>query len=681
MLKIRAIQIKVQTIHGDFERHFEFDSGLNIIKGNNTSGKSTLFQAILYGLGMEELLGSKNERTMQSVLRDRVEFPKGSFHQVSQSVINLEIENKEIITTQRVVKHNKRSPKLIRIFKGGLLTNPNESFEFVDTWIHDKGGATNTERGFHFYLEQFLGWQIPEVVYAYNDIRKLYIQTVFPAFIIEQKRGWSEFLATIPYFGIRQAESRAIEFLLDLDVFNNKKRKQLIREHKSRLTQSWGVLYDELQYLARRGGIEIMGVNKKPEEVEEINSIFPFVRQDEVKLSLSNFVSSLNIELEEINKNPIEVGKKDLEALNTKVVNRQNSLNEKMYLWEEITQNLRLSKDQQESYRNQLVKVREELRKNKDAKKIYTLGGDAKIDVAESKCPTCNQPVQDSLFAHMEEHIPMNIDENINYVKAQEKMIIAYLSSQEKTIRENEIRATNIFKEINELRADIRALKKELIEDDRIPSITEIEKRVKLKNKVEFYNKFIVELNEKIEEIYELSKDWKQILSEENQLPKQLLSIEDSRKISSLESNFKRLLSQFEYSSKSAKNISISKEADKQFLFPVVENETMKYNLRYDSSGSDWIRASWSYYCSLFKVSQEKETNHPKFLMLDEPAQQDMSDSSYSKLLKELTKYKDGQVLVFSSFHNSEINYKEVTEGIKDFKLIEVKEKLMKPNE
>ncbi len=424
-----------------------------------------------------------------------------------------------------------------------------------------------------------------------------------------------------------------------------------------------------------------MGVNSKPEEIEELNSIFPFVYQDDKKVSLSEYVFSLNIELEEVNKSPIEIGKKDLEALNNKIIQQQNSLNEKMYLWEEITQNLRLSRDQQENYKNQLLKVREELRKNKDAKKIYSLGGDAMIDVAESKCPTCNQPIQDSLFAHSEEHIPMNIDENINYVKAQEKMIIAYLSSHEQTIRENERRATNLFKEINELRAEIRTLKKELIADDRLPSIAEIEKRVKLQNKVEFYNKFIVEVNEKTTEIYELSKDWKQVLSEENQLPKELLSIEDSKKVLSLESNFKRLLSQFEYSSKSATNISISRDSEKQFLFPIVENETMRYNLRYDSSGSDWIRASWSYYCALFKVSQGKETNHPKFLMLDEPAQQDMSDSSYSKLLKELTKYKEGQVLVFSSFHNSEANFNEVTEGITDFKLIKVESKLMKPKE
>ena len=681
MLKIRAIQIKVQTDNGDYESAYDFDNGLNIIKGNNTSGKSTLFQAILYGLGMEELLGSKNERTMQSVLRDRVEYPKGTFHTVLQSVVNLEIENHQIITTQRVVKHNQRSPKLIRIFKGGLLSNPNESLEFVDTWIHDKGGATNTERGFHYYLEQFLEWKIPDVVYAYNDIRKLYIQTVFPAFIIEQKRGWSEFLATIPYFGIRQAESRAIEFLLDLDVFETKKKKQLIKEHKNRLTRNWGVLFDEFRYLARRGGIEIMGINNKPEEIEERNSIFPFVYQDDKKVSLSDFVSSLNLELEELNKVPIEAEKKDLEAMNNTIVKIQNRLNEKVYLWEEITQNLRLSKNQHENYNVQLQKVREELRKNKDAKKIYTLGGEALIDVTESKCPTCNQEIQDSLFAHSEEHIPMNIDENINYVKAQEKMIIAYLSSQEQAIRENERRAANLFKEINNLRAEIRTLKKELTEDERLPSIADIEKRVKLQNRVDFYNKFIIEVNEKIDEIFDLSKHWKQVLKDENKLPKELLSIEDSKKVSLLESKFKQLLSKFEYSSKSAANISISKDPDKQFLFPVVENETMKYNLRYDSSGSDWIRASWSYYCALFKVSKDKYTNHPKFLMLDEPAQQDMSDSSYSELLKELTNYKDGQVLVFSSFHNSEANYKEVTKGIMDFKLIEVKPKLMKPKE
>lgn len=273
----------------------------------------------------------------------------------------------------------------------------------------------------------------------------------------------------------------------------------------------------------------------------------------------------------------------------------------------------------------------------------------------------------------------MNIDENIAYVKAQEKMVIAYISSQEQSIRDNERRASSLYNEINELRGDIRNLKRELTADDRLPSVTEIEKRIQLKNKVEFYNRYVVELNEKISEIFELSQEWKQVLTDEANLSKELLSQDDKTKISLLESKFKELLSQFEYSSKSKANISISREPNKQFLFPVVANETMKYkyDLRYDSSGSDWIRASWSYYCALFKLP--KKTNHPKFMMFDEPSQQDVSDSSYSKLLKELTNYREGQVLVFASFRNSEVYYREVTKGITGFKLIEVKPKLMKP--
>jgi hypothetical protein len=64
-----------------------------------------------------------------------------------------------------------------------------------------------------------LGWELPSVASSDGELKKLYIQTIFPAFIVEQKRGWSDFLSTIPYYGIRNAQSRAIEFLLGLDVF------------------------------------------------------------------------------------------------------------------------------------------------------------------------------------------------------------------------------------------------------------------------------------------------------------------------------------------------------------------------------------------------------------------------------------------------------------------------------
>ena len=63
MLKINAIKIDIVTADGNYGFEQSFTTGLNIIRGNNSSGKSSLFQAILYALGLEELLGGKNEKS------------------------------------------------------------------------------------------------------------------------------------------------------------------------------------------------------------------------------------------------------------------------------------------------------------------------------------------------------------------------------------------------------------------------------------------------------------------------------------------------------------------------------------------------------------------------------------------------------------------------------------------
>lgn len=103
MLKIRAVKIEVNTSSGLYGAEYKFTNGLNIIRGDNSSGKSSLFQSILYCLGFEELLGGQNEKTMQSALKDQVEFPKNKFHNVIQSFVYLEIENDTIITVKRSV--------------------------------------------------------------------------------------------------------------------------------------------------------------------------------------------------------------------------------------------------------------------------------------------------------------------------------------------------------------------------------------------------------------------------------------------------------------------------------------------------------------------------------------------------------------------------------------------------
>ena len=59
-----------------------------------------------------------------------------------------------------------------------------------DFFLHDAGAAVR-EQGFHSYLAEFLGLELP-VVPRFNGAEcPLYLETVWPLFFVEQKRGWS----------------------------------------------------------------------------------------------------------------------------------------------------------------------------------------------------------------------------------------------------------------------------------------------------------------------------------------------------------------------------------------------------------------------------------------------------------------------------------------------------------
>ena len=91
MLKIKALKININTDKGVYGTPLiQFNDGLTIIKGFNSTGKSTLFQSILYCLGLEELIGGKNEKTMQSVLKSEI---LNNENQIEARVIESNIDN------------------------------------------------------------------------------------------------------------------------------------------------------------------------------------------------------------------------------------------------------------------------------------------------------------------------------------------------------------------------------------------------------------------------------------------------------------------------------------------------------------------------------------------------------------------------------------------------------------
>ena len=70
MLKIDRVRIEIQTEDGLYGVDEKFESGLNLLASeDNTCGKSSILEAIYYGLGFEEIVGGKGEKVLTSVYK------------------------------------------------------------------------------------------------------------------------------------------------------------------------------------------------------------------------------------------------------------------------------------------------------------------------------------------------------------------------------------------------------------------------------------------------------------------------------------------------------------------------------------------------------------------------------------------------------------------------------------
>lgn len=674
MLKINAIKIEIVTPDGLYGFEQNFQMGLNIVRGNNSSGKSSLFQAILYALGLEELLGGKNEKTMQSVLKDQVEFPDSDLHKIIQSDIYLEIENNQAITIKRAIISPTDSPKLVNVYFGNLLTGDNRNLKKQYMFIHDKGGATDDVYGFHLFLAEFLKWDMPEVVNNQGVSSQLYIQQIAPAFMIEQKSGWSDFFATMPYYGIKQVESRIIEFLLDMDIFDNQKKKAELNYREEQLKESWRSIFVNLANIARDTRYDLSGLGEKPS----------IIKLDEIRLVKDTETGFVNIESElatlknefaTLETTEVRSIGDSVDLYENRLIDLQHTLNQKSLSYELMSSEFALCEQQRVQYQEQLNEVISDLHKNKSAVKIIMLGGEINSDVATSICPTCHQHIENSLLPNTVQEIPMSLDENISYLESKKKMIEKYVAGQSQKCEGYKQKLDILKQDLVEIRAQIRLIKRDLTGDNRLPSVSDIEYRLNLQKKIEFFSRKIEEFNGLKEKLGLLLPELIQVLSEKKSLMKNGYSADDIKKIKDFEYYFKLALQEFGYESKPMDTIKISTED----YLPLTQLETgEKYNIRFDSSASDFIRCLWAYYISLMQVSLKDGGNHPNLLMFDEPKQQDMSEDGFRTFLKKLSDFNSEQVLVFASFENKEESFYSATDGL-SYNLICIEDKLIKP--
>ena len=677
-LQLEKFKIFLNTTDGEYGFECEFKPGLNIVRGNNSSGKSTLVNALIYSLGMEEILGGKCEKTLPYALKEYVESEEKDKIKIVSSYVYLQISNKknDVVTLKRAINSADKDTKLIEVIHGDYLSRSDREFDMSPKYLHDKGSAQNVESGYFTFLESFINLSLPSVSGTNGGEVKLYIQTIFSALLIEQKRGWTDYIANTPYYAIRDVRTKIVEFVLGLDVFENERLKSTLTSELANIQSNWSEEKVKIGLLEEDHSISVMGIKRTADDMFDPKLVRVTKQVEDFTFILSDYIVELVRKIEAID----EAENKTRDDISIELIEAYESskagLDQLVSVLDSANAEIRLSKSRLTEYLSLKSEIEKDLEKNKIAKKLKKFGAESGLSLALDSCPACHQQVDDALFLADTLIQPMSIDENVKYLDSQKKMVSRYILGLEKTISKLESQAREYSEIVSDKRAVCLSLKKQIRLSG---NAEEADLRVKLQLEVKVENLSKAEkiINNSVDKLANISNEFRSVKAKLAGLPERKSSIEDIKKYNKFQTYFRNYASIFGYKSAPTSDIEINRDT----LFPYLaglELREVNTDIKSDSSASDFVRLIWAYLLAVYSASEELDGNHPGLILLDEPGQHSMGVTSVNALLKTISQRRNIQGIVAASFDESDEVFEESVLGV-NYHLIECGYKLLKP--
>ncbi|KJS45996.1 hypothetical protein [Desulfosporosinus sp. BICA1-9] len=671
MLKIDRLKITIRTAEQDFGFDHTFMQGINFIASDdNTCGKSSVIEGIYYALGFEEIIGGRGEKVLTSAYKNSIEYNSKTFNTL-ESEVYLEVYNgTDIITLYRTAKMENRDSRLVTVFYGCLADLETGSVDYDDMYVHMPNSAIR-EKGFHTFLERYLGLELPYVNNYSDSESKLYLQLLFSSMFIEQKRGWADIFSGMPNLGIKEAKQRTVEYILNLDTIENEKTKIRLTDEKNEIEKSWNNIVQALIADSRSAQCIISGFPSSPRILEEAvrgKVSIEYINRQEINSYISNLrdelsrLSSLKPKIVD-NFDELQVELDETEKQIDLISNKVNEARRKLSMEDASIKSLRESLD--------TIKI--DIANNKDAARLKNLGADIGSEIIKGICPVCNQAISDTLLPLANEFHIMSIDENIKHLVAQKEMFEFALNGHSKAKEELKNSISYFEASLFTLRRLALSLRSDLYAVDEELSESIVYKKLKLANEIQELEKFKNTVDNSLEKLTELSKRWKKYLDQKEQLPKEKFTLEDKKKLSSFESNFKNDLRTYGYKSVSnIDDISISRDT----YLPVINN----FDMKFDSSASDNIRAIWAFTMALLQTSNTHLGNHPGILIFDEPDQHSIVISNMKAFFKGIIDVEGWkQVIIGITIKDTDTRIAIESLDAKSYNMIKINEKAFTP--
>lgn len=676
---IRAIRFRAVTAEGDFGFSFSFARNLTVIRAGNSGGKSTFVGCLLYALGMEEVIGGKGEKALPYAVRDHIENGSSRLPILSSEVL-LEIENRkgEIVTLRRAVKHEERSTKLIEVFSSAHLSADKPLGQAKPTYLHDSGGA-QLDEGFHRYLESFLQLNLPKVARTNGQETKLYLQMIFAALAVEQKRGWTDYIANIPFYGVRDAKTRVTEFLLGLGVFDVAAKRNRLNLESMQIDSDWRSKLSDLKAEAYRFGMTLEGISAGPNS-EFDSSKSAVVKSGTPSLRLTEYILTLHEEHQKLSLRAEESHRKTGAETVQEIDKTTEELRSLSVIHERALSSLSAHRSSLREYEGLLKETQEDLEKNKAAAKLRTLGAKLDLELATGHCPTCHQAVDDNLLGDADSGPAMDLDMNISYLDSQSRMLKRQISGLGEAIRELEGRVSELGQRLAAKQDYLAALRGD-VSSGAVESKAVVRRQVQIEMDVHGLEALARRFSDNLEALEKLSGQLKANQLARKALPHSSYSADDEKRIAAFQMHFRANAGSFGYKSAPINEIEISREnLTPSFTQMELREIIRKSDVVADSSASDFVRLIWSYLLALYQTSANKNFlgHHPGLLILDEPGQHSMRVESQHALIQHLAGESGLQSIVAASFDESDTVFKEATEGVK-YHLIRWDGKLIRP--
>jgi hypothetical protein len=679
MLFIKEISsiIHVKGTFKTFGFKYTLEKGLNIIKGENSTGKSSILSCIYYNLGMEQLLGmSSNRNSLDKCLTSEFSI-SGTSYNIIESNITLKIENDKgsIATLERIAYSGANKDK-------NKITVHLDN-EVQDYFLHSISDH-NHEKGFYTWLQKFIDISLPKE--KETNKHTLYLQNLFSACFIEQTKGWSDYFSQMPYFNIKDPKRKLVEYLLQLECLENDLEKDKLLLQRKSLVEQWDIQLKVFERFDFQLSYQVGGLVKKyvkmnvnaPKKLQlKINDDGKW--QDIEKISLIKKKELATLQ----NLNRSIEKRKDLDTLNTRRKELKLRLLKLNRVKSSLERDFSAEKVKIDGYKTYLIKLKEERQNIVGAKKVDALLSE--LSSADS-CPLCDSTLTLCIANHeiSDEHY----ENSIKFIDSKISMVNSYIDSflnfEDDFTKDNNYYSNLIF----EIKTQISSIDRDLNSNvDQVNSREKIYSEIVKSTELKRIDSLEVEFDRFKEKLYQLNKS---ILDIDVDIKDITTSFgKDKEKLKSFEGSFRSYLSNFHYTSNEVYKVNINDKQPYKAL-PSVFNATVKsaQPIRLASSASDFIRAEWAFYLSLMEMSHV----HPGLLIFDEPGQHAMSLDSMKKLLSSASskRFSDKQVIFAISklnkgYGNGEpqntIKLEEITGELSAFNEIDIdidKEKLIK---